>query len=85
MRIRSWHCIRLLKGIWQILKRLGIFIKDKNCMIRGIRYLKVCCILHNSLIHEPWQPEWADDESSLNEDDEINTPLRREVDNERLN
>lgn len=84
IRIRSEHCIGLLKGRFQYLKRARILIKNRNRMIRLMRFIVSSCILHNILINERVPDEWLDgvhgydsdeDDGELDDDDELNQPV----------
>ena len=70
MRIKSEHCIGLLKGRFPLLERIRIQIKTKKDLIKINRKLIVCSILHNLLIKTKYQDEWIENESDDEEGDE---------------
>lgn len=69
----------MLKGRFQYLKRCRIVIRNKNSMIRLMRYIVSACILHNLLINDKIPNEWIEEEDSehavLEPDDELNQPM----------
>jgi DDE superfamily endonuclease len=64
-RVRSEHCIGLLKGRFQLFKRIRFLLKGKKDLRKIINLFTCACILHNWLIEEPFPPEWIakDDEN----------------------
>jgi DDE superfamily endonuclease len=66
-RIRSEHCIGLLKGRFPYLKRIQVIISNKNSLIRINRLVTTSAILHNMLLDEEYPVEWIEEE---NEDED---------------
>ena len=86
IRIKSEHCIGLLKGRFQCLKRIRIQVASKRQLIRINRIIMATCILHNLLVEEPCPSEWMyvedlDDEDELQQDVEgrANTTRRNQI------
>ena len=79
-RIKTEHCIGVLKARWQYFKRIRVQIKGKADMKRVIKYFMCAVILHNLLIDEPIPSEWMDDPDCdvLEEDDQLNMPVTAE-------
>ena len=79
VRIRSEHCIGVLKARFQYLKRCRVIIKNKRTMVRLLRYIISACILHNLVIEDRVPREWLqkDDDcgDDLLEDDELNQAI----------
>jgi hypothetical protein len=82
-RVKSEHCIGILKGIFQFLKQICIRIGGKDDTKRTIRLVMIYCILHNLLIDEKIPDEWyspdrydsEEDTNGLDENDELNLPV----------
>jgi len=61
IRIKSEHCIVLLKASFQHLHGHRRVIKDKKCL-DAILILKMCaCVLHDLFIEHPVPPDWFND------------------------
>ncbi|KAE9007259.1 hypothetical protein PR003_g16530 [Phytophthora rubi] len=78
-RIKSEHCIGLLKTRFQWLKGVRLMLKKRRHLLKIIRYVTCACILHNLLIAEPVPKQWDDEirangssSGDLDEDDELN-------------
>ncbi len=72
-RITSEHCIGILKGRFQVLKRIRVIIKDGASQNRVNRLIMTCSILHNIMIAEPCPDEWIDScDNELLDADELN-------------
>ena len=50
LRIKSEHCIGMLKGRFPCLKRLNIAIKERKDMKRLVELVGACCVLHNMFL-----------------------------------
>ncbi|EEY65939.1 uncharacterized protein PITG_03470 [Phytophthora infestans T30-4] len=80
-RIKSEHCIGLLKMRFQYLREVRVELgKKRKHMRRLIRYVKCACIIHNLLVAQPVPEEWRAELDSyitgeLDEDDELNAPV----------
>jgi hypothetical protein len=82
-RVKSEHCIGILKGRFQFLKQIRIRIGGKDDTKRTIHRVMICCILHNLLIDEKIPDEWyspdgydsEEDTNGLDENDELNLPV----------
>lgn len=73
-RIKTEHCIGLIKARFQFFK--GIKIDSPKSMQKLIRYFTCACVMHNLLISDPIPPDWERQMQSngLDEDDELNLP-----------
>jgi hypothetical protein len=85
-RIKSEHCIGLLKTRFQWLKGIRSMLKKRRHLRKIIRYVTCACILHNLLIAEPVPEEWEDEihangrsSGDLDEDDELNLEVARDA------
>ena len=74
IRIRSEHCIGLLKAIFQYLKRIRTLVKDKNSMKWTNRYILAAAVLHNLMIKQPCPDDWyvQEEPDTLGDDEELN-------------
>lgn len=59
-RIKSEHCIGLLKTRFQYLNGIRSQLARRRHLRRIIRYVSCTCILHNLLIAELAREEWED-------------------------
>lgn len=87
-RIKTEHCIGLLKARFQYFKGVRVIIRSKADMKKIIKYFTTACILHNLLIREPVPAEWEQDIkcSGLGEDDKLNSSIPNDsVGDERRN
>jgi hypothetical protein len=82
IRIRSEHCIGMLKGRFQYLKRIRGIISDKKSLRKINRHIMTASILHNLLIQEPYPEDWIVESDGLDDDDELNEPAQA-ADNQR--
>ncbi|KAE9156756.1 hypothetical protein PF004_g32479 [Phytophthora fragariae] len=80
-RIKSEHCIGLLKMRFPYLREIRVKLsKKRKHMRRLIKYVTCASILHNLLIAEPIPQNWRDElnrqiKGKLDDDDELNAPL----------
>ncbi|EEY67322.1 uncharacterized protein PITG_04328 [Phytophthora infestans T30-4] len=80
-RIKSEHCIRLLKMRFPYLREIRVKLGKKRKHIRRlIRHVTCASILHNLLIAEPIPHQWQNEierqiTSRLDDDDELNEPI----------
>jgi hypothetical protein len=75
LRIKSEHCIGVLKARFQILKGLRRVIATKNDMIHVNRLITACAIIHNLMLNEQVPLEWIEQEDTLTDNDELNQPV----------
>ena len=72
-RVKSEHCIGLLKGRFAWLKGIRIHIKRKRHVRQIIRYVTAALILHNLLIAAPFMDDlFIETFIPLDDDDELN-------------
>jgi hypothetical protein len=82
-RVKSEHCIGILKGRFQFLKQIRIRIGGKGDTKITTRLVMICCILQNLLIDEKMPDEWyspdgydsEEDTNRLDKNDEVNLPV----------
>ena len=73
IRIKSEHCIGLLKARFQRLRGFRRVIKEKKDLDTILRHAMCACILHNLLIDHPVPPDWLEETlEELDQDDELN-------------
>jgi hypothetical protein len=78
-RIKSEHCIGLLKGRFPWLKNIRIRIKEKKDLRRIVEYVRVCVILHNAFVEAPYEKDWIDERfDDLEDGDELNKEISLE-------
>ncbi|ETO99479.1 hypothetical protein F441_23112 [Phytophthora nicotianae CJ01A1] len=81
VRIKTEHCIGLIKTRFQYMRGIRIKITGKRSMKRLLRIVACVFILHNLLIYEPIPKEWEEEVTiygnGLREADEQNQPLCR--------
>ncbi|KAE9305281.1 hypothetical protein PR003_g21538 [Phytophthora rubi] len=85
VRIKSEHCIGLVKTRFQYLKGIRSKLKRRRHLRKIIRYVTCACILHNLLIAEPVPEQWESEirtSGNLEEDDELNMAVPTETDGE---
>lgn len=70
-RIRSEHCIGLLKGRFPYLKRIRILIRHRKDMIRINRIITTAAVLHNLMLDEDYPEDWIENEDSDYDDDSL--------------
>ena len=61
-RVVNEHCIGMLKGRFQCLKRLRVVIRDKHHHKRAVYYIRTCVVLHNFLLNDYYDEDWNEDE-----------------------
>ena len=73
IRIKSKHCIGLLKARFQSLQGFRWVICNKSDLDAILKLTLCACVLHNLLIGHPVPPDWFDVEmENLDQDDELN-------------
>ena len=84
VRIKSEHCIGLLKARFQCLKRIRVVIKDNTSLRRANRLILATSVLHNLMIAELPPPNYEEvTEVALDEGDELNQPVAVNTDQRR--
>jgi DDE superfamily endonuclease len=68
-RVRTEHCIGLLKGRFPFLKHMRVCIRKKKDLTKIIELFTCACILHNWLIKEPYPLEWVENENDTENDE----------------
>jgi hypothetical protein len=67
-RVKSEHCIGIFKGRFPFLKNIRMKISKKKHLKRIIKYVRGAVVLHNSMIGDPFEEEWIQDEQLLEVD-----------------
>jgi DDE superfamily endonuclease len=57
-RVKSEHCIGLLKGRFPFLKGIRLMLGNKIHLTRIINHVRGNVVLHNFLVGDPVDPEW---------------------------
>ena len=83
-RILAEHTIGILKGRFPWLKTINMIVtEEKKSMVRILKYIDCCVIIHNLLIesneHNPDQEEWIDAEDVSDVDDENRIPTQNDL------
>lgn len=80
-RVKSEHCIGLLKGRFPWLKNIRIRVKQEKSMKKICEYVKACVILHNLLLKSSYDDYWLDETfSPIDDDDELNSSIADTID-----
>jgi hypothetical protein len=75
-RVKSEHCIGLLKGRFPWLKNIRITIHEKKDLKEILKFVTAAVILHNLLIDTPYEEDWIDENFlDLDDEDELNTQI----------
>ena len=78
VRIKSEHCIGLLKAGFQRLRGFRRVIKDKKDLDANLRQAMCACILHNLLVDHAVPPDWfVEMLAELDQDDELNQSVEQ--------
>ena len=86
MRIKSEHCIGLLKARFQRLRGFRRVICNKLDLDAILKLTLCACVLHNLLIEHPVPPDWFNDEmENLDQDDELNKSAENSSSDTRRN
>lgn len=83
IRIKSEHCIGLLKARFQRVKGHRRVIGGPKDLRSILRVTMCACIVHNLLISNPISKEWLEDPQDLPENDELNQIVDSRIGNER--
>lgn len=79
-RVKSEHCIGLIKGKFQYFKSMRDQIGSQQDMVHVIRLFSCAVILHNLLVADPVPQEWIEyDGEDLDENDELNQDVSQET------
>lgn len=62
------HCIGILKGHFQSLKGLRLAIRGERDITRMVCWILTCCVLHNLVLQDAFDSEWAEDEGDEGRD-----------------
>jgi DDE superfamily endonuclease len=83
-RVKSEHCIGLLKGRFPFLRGIRMLIGNKTHMARIIDHVRGAIILHNFMIGQPFEEEWiATDEGIDDLEPEANITMSNDPDSRR--
>jgi hypothetical protein len=76
-RVKSEHCIGILKARFPWLKNIRILITCQADAKKIVNFVRAAVVLHNLLIGTTCPAEWMDDDSEddLTEDDELNQEI----------
>ena len=82
-RIRSEHCIGVLKGRFQLLKKLRTIVAAKSDMVRLNKIVTAAAVLHNLMLQETCPEDWIFMEEELEDTDELNSAASECTDERR--
>jgi DDE superfamily endonuclease len=83
-RVKSEHCIGLLKGRFPFLRGIRMVLGNKLHMKRIIDHVRAAVILHNFMIGQPFEEEWiALNEGEDDLDPEAAATMSNDPDNRR--
>jgi len=86
IRIKSEHCIGLLKARFQWLRGFHRVICNNSDMDTILKLTLCACILHNLLLEHPVPQDWFDDEmENLDQGDELNQSVENSSSDTRCN
>jgi len=80
VRIKSEHCIGLLKARFQCVQELRWVIISKHDLAVILQMIMCACILHNLLIDHAIPEDWMEENTVTEDDEEL-----EQHDNERAN
>lgn len=63
LRIKSEHCLEMLKGHYQYLKRIRAQLKDVKSKRKILAIIDVACVLHNLVIDDMIPQAWIENEN----------------------
>lgn len=81
VRIKSEHCIGLVKARFQRVRELRWVISSKRDLAVLLQMIMCACILHNLLIDHVIPEDWLEEQAEIEDDDEE----LEQHDNERAN
>jgi DDE superfamily endonuclease len=85
-RVKSEHCIGLLKGRFPFLRGIRMLIGNKAHMSKVIDHVRGSVILHNYMIDQPFDSDWIDDNEGKDDlEPEASSRLSNNPDNRRRN
>jgi DDE superfamily endonuclease len=83
-RVKSEHCIGLLKGRFPFLRGIRMLLGNRLHMNRIIDHVRAAVILHNFMIGEPFEEEWIAADEGVDDLEPERTGTRsNEPDNRR--
>jgi len=86
VRIKSEHCIGLLKARFQRLRGFRRVISNKSDLDAILKVTLCACVLHNLLIEHPVPADWFDDDiEDLEQEDELNQSAENSSSGTRCN
>ena len=71
VRIKSEHCIGLVKARFQRVRELRRVIGSKRDLAVLLQMIMCACILHNLLIDHVFPEEWLEEQAETEDDDEV--------------
>ena len=72
-RVKSEHCIGILKGRFPFLKAIRMLLGNKLHMDRIIKYVRGSVVLHNFLVSEPFDEDWINANEGMDDLDPEST------------
>jgi DDE superfamily endonuclease len=66
-RVKSEHCIGLLKGRFPFLRGIRMLIGNKLHMSRIIDHVRAAVVLHNFMISQPYEDDWIDSDEGVDD------------------
>jgi DDE superfamily endonuclease len=83
-RVKSEHCIGLLKGRFPFLRGIRMLLGNKVHMARIIDHVRGAVILHNFMIGQPFDDEWIDSNEGIDDlEPEAAATMSNDPDNRR--
>ena len=83
-RVKSEHCIGLLKCCFPFLKGIRLLLGNKIHLTRIIDHVRGTVILHNFLLSEPVDPDWLNSDEGDNDlEPEVASTNSNQPDNRR--
>ena len=67
VRVKSEHCIGILKGRFPFLKGIRMLLGNKLHMNKIIKYVQGCVVIHNYLVSEPVDSDWLLHEEGIDD------------------
>jgi DDE superfamily endonuclease len=82
-RVKSEHCIGLLKGRFPFLRGIRMLLGNKAHMARIIDHVRGAVILHNFMIGQPFEEDWIDTDECIDDLEPEAAATRSNPDNRR--
>jgi DDE superfamily endonuclease len=73
-RVKSEHCIGLLKGRFPFLRGIRMLIGNRLHMSTIIDHVRGTVVLHNFMISQPYEEEWIDSDEGVDDLEPEGTP-----------